>query len=265
MSTTAVRVRPTWWVVAVPDEHGGWGLTAEPVLLGLLVAASWAGAALAVGALLAFLVRTPLKLVLVDRWRHRWLPRSRLAALIAGAELVLLVAVAVVAVVSAGWVWLVPTVVAAPLVGIELWFDMRSRSRRLLPELCGAVGIASAATSIALVGGAGARLAIALWLVLAARALAAVPFVRIQIRRLHHTSVTVASSNRAQIVGVTVALIAFTADPAVAAGAVAVIALCAAQLAWIRQPPVRAKTLGIAQLLVGLAIVGITATGVHLS
>ena len=40
--------RPAWRVVALPDEHGGWGLTAEPVLLGLLVAPSWAG--LAIGA-----------------------------------------------------------------------------------------------------------------------------------------------------------------------------------------------------------------------
>jgi hypothetical protein len=73
---TAVRPRPAWRAIALPDEHGGWGLTAEPVLLGLLVAPSWAGAALAVAAFLAFLVRTPLKLVLVDRWRHRWLERS---------------------------------------------------------------------------------------------------------------------------------------------------------------------------------------------
>ena len=57
----------------MPDEHGGWGLTAEPALLGLLVAPSWAGAALGIAAFLAFLVRTPLKLVLVDRWRGRWL------------------------------------------------------------------------------------------------------------------------------------------------------------------------------------------------
>jgi hypothetical protein len=35
--------RPLWRMVAVPSEHGGWGLTFEPVLLGLIVNPSWAG------------------------------------------------------------------------------------------------------------------------------------------------------------------------------------------------------------------------------
>lgn len=38
------------------------------------------GAALGLAAFFAFVVRTPLKVVLVDRWRHRWLPRTGLAA-----------------------------------------------------------------------------------------------------------------------------------------------------------------------------------------
>ena len=44
----AADVRPTWRTVAVPSEHGGWGLTAEPVLLGLLLAFSWSGVAVGV-------------------------------------------------------------------------------------------------------------------------------------------------------------------------------------------------------------------------
>ena len=60
----------------IPSEHGGWGLTLEPALLGLLVAPSIAGGALAIAAFLAFLVRTPLKVLLVDRRRHRELDRG---------------------------------------------------------------------------------------------------------------------------------------------------------------------------------------------
>ena len=63
--TAAPRPRSLLRTVAVPDEHGGWGLTLVPVLLGLLVAPSGAGVALAATAFLAFLVRTPLRLVLV--------------------------------------------------------------------------------------------------------------------------------------------------------------------------------------------------------
>ena len=65
---------------------------------------------------------------------------------------------------------------------------MHSRSRRLVPEFCGAVGIAAVAASVALAGGANTRIAVGLWLVLAARSLASIPFVRVQIARLRHGS-----------------------------------------------------------------------------
>ena len=75
----AVGDRAGWRAVAIPTEHGGWGLTMEPVLLGLIVAWSGAGVAVGVAAFAAFLLRTPAKLVAVDIRRDRWLDRSRLA------------------------------------------------------------------------------------------------------------------------------------------------------------------------------------------
>jgi hypothetical protein len=248
--------------VALPDEHGGWGLTAEPALLGLLVAPSWAGAALAIAAMVAFLVRTPLKLVLVDRWRARRLPRTGLAARIAAAELALLVALAAVALARAGGAWLVPVALASPLVGIELWFDMRSRGRRLVPELCGAAGIAAVAASVALAGGASARLAAALWLVLAARSVATIPFVRTQIVRLRRGTGPVADSDRAQLAGAALALAAVAVEWTVVAGTVFLLAVVALQTVWVRRPPVPAKVLGFRQLGIGLALVAVTAVGV---
>src|SRR4051812_40820253 len=80
--------RSVWRSVVIPSEHGGWGLTLEPALLGLFVAPTLAGLAAAAAALLAFLARTPLKLVLVDRHRHRQLARTRAAARAAAVELV---------------------------------------------------------------------------------------------------------------------------------------------------------------------------------
>lgn len=258
----AKRPRAAWRAVALPDEHGGWGLTAEPALLGLLVAPSWAGAALAVAAMVAFLVRTPLKLVLVDRWRGRRLPRTRLAARIAAAELVLLAALAALALARAGGAWLVPVALASPLVGVELWFDMRSRGRRLVPELCGAAGIAAVAASVALAGGASARLAAALWLVLAARSVATIPFVRTQVVRLRRGSGPVADSDRAQIAGAALALAAVAVEWTVVAGTVFLLAVVALQTVWVRRPPVPAKVLGFRQLGIGLVLVAVTAAGV---
>ena len=49
------------------------------------------------------------------------------------------------------WFW-VPLAVAAPFVGVELWFDMRSRGRRLIPELAGTFGIGSVVAAIVLIG-----------------------------------------------------------------------------------------------------------------
>ena len=133
----------TWRAVAIPDEHGGWGLTAEPALLGVLVAPSWAGAALAVAAFVAFIVRTPLKVVLVDRWRGRTLPRTRLAACIRGGRAGAPPRPRARRTPPSGLGLAGADRARGPLVGVELWFDMRSRSRRLIPELCGAVGIAA--------------------------------------------------------------------------------------------------------------------------
>lgn len=69
--------RSTLRSVALPTEHGGWGLTLEPVLLGLLLRWSGAGLCLGVAAFVAFMARTPLKVVLVDARRRRVLPRTR--------------------------------------------------------------------------------------------------------------------------------------------------------------------------------------------
>ena len=55
MNTVSVpSPRPMLRSVALPTEHGGWGLTLEPVLLGLLVAPSVAGLAIGGAAFLVF-------------------------------------------------------------------------------------------------------------------------------------------------------------------------------------------------------------------
>jgi hypothetical protein len=254
--------RPAWRAVTVPSEHGGWGLTLEPALLGLLVAPSIAGAAIGVAAFLAFLLRTPLKVLLVDRHRRRELERDRLARRVVTVEALLLVVMVVVAFARAGAEWVVPFAVALPLFGVELWYDTRSRGRRLTPELCGAIGICAAAASIALAGGEGYALAFALWLVLAARAAASIPFARVQVQRLHGQPPSPRASDLAQVVGVALGALAVALDDAVLAGAIAVLVVALAQFAWSRGPARPAKVVGFSQLGFGLAVVVATAIGV---
>jgi len=248
--------------VALPTEHGGWGLTLEPVLLGLLLRPSWVGLALGIAAFLAFVARTPLKVVLVDRRRRRWLPRSALALRIFLGEAVLLAGLSIVALVVAGPSWLVPVGLAAPLVALELWYDMRSRSRRLLPELAGAVGIAAVVAAIVMAGGGSVPLAFGSWLVLSSRSVAAIPFVRVQIERLHARPGAIRRSDLAQLAGGAVALAAVVVDQRIWLGALWVVAMLAGAVAAVRRPPVSAMRLGVAQVVAGLVLVGLTAVGV---
>jgi YwiC-like protein len=258
---TAVARTP-WRAVVVPSEHGGWGLTLEPAVLGLLVAPSIAGGALAIAAFVAFLVRTPLKVVLVDRHRHRSLERDRFARRVVVGELAVLTTMVVVAFARAGAEWVVPFAVALPLSAVELWYDARSRSRRLVPELCGAIGISAVVAAIALAGGEGYRLAIALWLVLAARAVASVPFARVQVLRLRSTPPSTATSDIGVLAALVVAALAVVVDPSVLLGAAAVFVIAVVQFLWSRGPARPALVVGFSQLGFGLAVVAATAIGV---
>lgn len=261
-SEHVVGERAGWRAVAMPSEHGGWGLTLEPVLLGLVVAWSGAGVALGIAAFSAFLLRTPAKLVAVDARRGRWLDRSRLALRIAIVELLVLGSAVASAVALAGWSWLTPLAVAGPLVAVELSFDIRSRGRRLLPELCGAVAVAAVAASIVLAADRSGRLAVGVWLVLAARAVGAIPFVRVQIMRLRRGQGPLWHSDVAQATSVAVAAMAVVADRRLLAGFVGIVVLAVMQSVWVRRSPIAAKQLGLRQMAMGLALVAVTAAGV---
>lgn len=259
----AARPSGLWRQVAVPSEHGGWSLTAEPAVLGLIVAWSWSGFALGVAAMLAFVARTPVKLVLVDRWRHRWLDRSRLAARIATAELLAIAALGIWAAVAAtnGWFW-VPLAMAAPLVAIELWFDMRSRSRRLVPELAGTIGIGSTVAAIVLAAGESTTLAIGLWVVVSARAAAAIPYARTQVFRAHNRPIERWHSDLAQFLAFAATVAAWSLDAIPVAPMLAVAAIAVFNVAAIRRPVKRAVVIGLQQMTFGVAVVAVTAIAV---
>ena len=249
--------------VALPAEHGGWSLTLEPALLGMLAAPSAAGWALAALALVAFLVRTPLKIALVDRHRRRRLKRTRLADRVAGAELVAATVLVVVAVTTAKQPFWWPLAAAAPLVAIELWYDIRSRSRHLVPELAGSVGVAAVAAAIALAAGADGLVAGGLWVVAGARAVAAVPFVRVQIRRVKNQAHREVTSDVAQLTAGVAAVTGYAIGAVPVAGTMAVVGLGVAHIALLRMPPPAIPALGAQQVALGLGVVLATALGVR--
>lgn len=247
--------------VALPTEHGGWSLTLEPVLLGLLVEPGWSGAYIGLAALVAFLVRTPLRIALVDGYRARSLPRTGPARRIAALELTLLAGLVLLAAATAERSFLWPVIAAAPLVLIELWYDVRSRSRRLVPELAGATGVAAVAAIIALAGGGTGRLAVGLWCVAAARAVAAIAFVRVQLRRSKGQAHSVRRSDGFQLLAVTAATIGWLLDAVSAAGVVAISALALVHAVLARRPVPATPILGAQQVVLGLGVVLTAALG----
>ena len=120
--------------IAVPTEHGGWGLTA--------------GLCLGSAAIIAFLARTPLRIVLVDRHRNRDLDRTGLARRVLLVEVAVIVALVAGAAVTATATFWWPAAIAAPLVATELWFDTRWSSRELIVADFAALAVAIAAVAI---------------------------------------------------------------------------------------------------------------------
>lgn len=251
----AARERATWRSVAVPTEHGGWALTLEPALLGLLIAPSGAGVAIGIAALFGFMARTPSKVVLVDRWRRRRLPRTTTAARIAVAEIVAIVVLLAVATASGVRSFWIPLLIAAPLVTVQLWFDMRSRSRRLAPELAGTIGIASVAAAIVLAGGGAVAVAVGAWMLMAARAVASLPFVRYQLSRMSSRPQPRWPAELAELVGILAAVVGaalgWISWPAVAV----LVGMVVLQMVLARVPSPRAAVVGVIQLVVGLGLV----------
>lgn len=251
----SASARSTIRAVAMPTEHGGWSLTLEPAILGLIVAWSWRGFALGVAGMIAFLVRTPLKIVLVDWWRKRWLHRTNVALQVAVVELTLLIVFVGLGTVGADQRLWIPVIFAVPLIGIELWFDMRSKSRRLLPELAGTVGIGALAATIALANGTSMKISLGLWAVIAARAVAAIPYVRTQILRRKGKIVQLWHSDLAQVVSIVSVLVSLYAGLTVGI-CVAIISFVAAfNLTAVRFPTPPTKVIGIQQMFIGIGVV----------
>jgi hypothetical protein len=250
--------------IALPTEHGGWGITLEPVVLGLLVAPSFAGAGLALATLGAFLARHPFKIVAGDRRRGRRFARTPYAE-----QFTLIYAAAalegmLIALLSArDYAFLLPLAAAAPLAAVQLWYDAAGRSRGLLPELAGSLAMGSVACSMALAGGAGWPLALGLWALLAARFVPAILYVRARLTELHGKEFARWPSlfaHAAALVGV-VALAAFELLPRLAAAATALL-LARAAYGFARRRPSTAKGVGFAEIAFGALTVAAAAAGV---
>ena len=255
-----VRVR----TVALPVEHGGWGLTLEPVVLGLLVAPSPAGFFLSVATVGAFLARHPLKTIAGDRRRGRRFPRTPVAERCAAIYAAVAAAGLLFAVMAAdGFTFLLPLLLAAPLASVQLFYDAKGHSRALWPELAGATALAGVSTSITLACGWKSVPAYGLWAVLVTRAVPAILYVRARLNRLHGERVSGATVIAGHIAAVAaVAALAWAnAVPWLALATLAVLLLRAAHGFAERDPSITARRIGIREIVYGALTVALVAAG----
>lgn len=256
----------------MPAEHGGWGLTLEPGILGVLLAPSLAGVLLALAAMLAFLLRTPARLVLRHlRPGERMMSeagqaRRRLASRVAIVELLAIgFALAGTAVLaqSPNWIW--PLALAMPMFAIAFLFDLRSASRHIVPEVVGSVAVAAVAAMGTLAGGGSGTLALGAWLILSARVFSSIPHVRAQILRIHGRGVPSRPGIVGDLAAVGTAAIAVLLESSLALGGAAIVGLVLIGRVTLARPPRPAKVLGLRQMALGFAVVGLTAVGVWIA
>lgn len=256
MSTSpppAVRLR----TIAFPVEHGGWGFLAEPILLGFALAPSWAGLAIGLAAVAAFLMRHPAKLYWRNRHRLELSPRFRIARRFAVLYAGLAVGGFAVAYVLVGWRPLVPFLMLSPLLAVYGAFDVQNQARRLLPELAAPMGLAASAPAIALAGGWGWTGAWVLWLLLQARTIPSVLYVRSRLRLERGAEIDRRPSFLSHLVAVAggVALWKAGLAPLLVSVALTVLLVRSVRGLSPHRRPAKAKEVGFSELAFGLGYV----------
>jgi hypothetical protein len=251
-----VRPRPNLRPIALPTEHGGWGFLLEPILLGMLVAPSWAGLLLGLAALSAFLTRQPLRFALQDLVRRRSYPRTTWCWIFVAIYATLAASFFAGSIAMAGWHLFIPLGLVAPLAITQVFYDARNRSRSLFPELCGSVALSSVAAAVAIAGGMRIVPALMLSAVVVARTIPSIVYVRTLLQRAHGLA---ASSWPSLVAHAAAACLVATFAPLLATSAM--LLLLARAIHGLSHEPPRAQTLGWREMSFGVMTVGLTAAG----
>ncbi|HVU27132.1 MAG TPA: YwiC-like family protein [Verrucomicrobiae bacterium] len=237
----------------LPKEHGSWSLALEPVMLGLLVAPSAAGSALAVAALAGFFLRRPLKSLFCEpSAAHRqWM----------------IFCVVVLIIVAIAGLWAAAKFVGAenlwPLIPAALaglafaWFDSRNEARAEAAELAGAIAFGILPAAFGALAGWSAMASVALALVMLVRSVPTVMFVRTYMRLKKGRTTTRVPALIAAGAGLllTIALVLTRLAPWAAAMFAFLIAVLTFGLLGDHRPRLAAKTVGLIEMTLGATMV----------
>jgi hypothetical protein len=257
--TSAVNLR----TIALPVEHGGWGFLLEPLLLGLLLAPTAATTALALAVVAAFLLRQPVKVILLERRRNYYSPRSTVAWRFTFLYASIALSGGAAALWLAGPSWLLAPLIALPFGAIFLYYDLSQPGRSWQAELSAPVALASAATSIVLADGWPLLPALALWIALVARAVPSILFIRARLRLDRGKDVDVMLPVLAHVAGLLVVWILIWQDllPLLAGIPFVLLLLRAIQGLSPLRFRMSVKALGFLELGLGILLVLFVSTG----
>lgn len=178
MTSSVAPTPPSRGSVYLPKEHGSWSLALEPLALGLLVAPSLPGAALAVSAAAAFLLRRPFKLALGNASQPPRPGARKVCVIVGGGSALALLGAAALGGVSALW----PLLLAVPFGALFLYFDRQNEMRAAAAELSGSAAFAVLPAAFATLAGWPTAPALALAAVMLARNVPTVLTVRTYLR-----------------------------------------------------------------------------------
>jgi hypothetical protein len=249
--------------VAIPPEHGSWGFLLEPIILGLAIAPSLAGLFLALAVVGVFLARHPLKIAFTDWRRGKRYARTVAAQRFALGYSALAVIGFGAAVALAGFDFLLPLLLAVPLAAIQFGGYALNRRRDLLPELAGASAMAVSASCLVMAGGEKFDLALVLWIILVARDVPSILYIRARLRLDRGKPFAFAPILLANLVAVAGVIVLVLAGLAPILAVVAMIALLLRAIHGLSpyRQKVRVQIVGILEMGYGFLTVLLTILG----
>jgi YwiC-like protein len=177
-STPIARPKVRLRGIALPNEHGSWGILFEPLVAAVAIAFSVVAPFVALLFIGAFLMRQPLRIYLADLKAGRNLPQTAAARKYVLFYTVIFAAGLAGTLVTASLTSLIPLAIVAPLAGVQIYYDVARRSRQLVPELTGAIALSSSAAVIALAAGWTPAAAAALSVIFVFRLIPSILYVR---------------------------------------------------------------------------------------
>lgn len=248
--------------IALPSEHGAWGFLLEPLLMGMMLAPSAAGVWQSVTIFAIFLIHQPLKVALKPSRKSGIRTRVAWRYVLVYTIIALIGFALTIRTDNQSGIFLVPFLLAVPLMLVQAWYDAHGQSRALIAELCGSAALGAAVTALVLLAGWGIAPAFALWGLLLARTIPSIVYVRARLRRQRGQTIalrpTIGLHGLALLV--VVLLAGFSLVPRLSVLAISIL-MGRAWYGLQNTQKVRASRIGMAEMAYGLLVIGLTVLG----